>query len=255
MPSWDTCTSPEIGELVRAGMDLAVLPVGATEQHGPHLGTGTDTISAAWVAQQAGTRTGALILPAIPYGCSLGHTDQWPGTISLHPMTLTQVVLEIARWTLKSGIRRMIFFSGHATNGPSLASAVLQLRYEEPRARFRQIGIWEISERVRELYTRDGADVHANRGETSMLLHAAPEMVRSQHVFDVEDVTPGRVWSYDMPSTTPTGVVGRPSEASVEDGAMMAEIVVEDFAALLRAGLREEWPEVPAGPAPHRSGA
>jgi creatinine amidohydrolase len=250
MPSWDVCTSTEVGELVRNGMDLAVLPVGATEQHGPHLGTGTDTISAAWVAQQAGNRTGALILPALPYGCSLGHTDHWPGTISLHPITLTKVILEIARWTLKSGIRRMIFFSGHATNAPSLASAVLQLRYEEPRARFRQIGIWEISDRVRELYMRDGADVHANRGETSLLLHAAPEMVRWPQVFDIPDVTPGRVWSYDMPSTTPTGVVGRPSEASVQDGASMAEILVEDFATLLKAGLAEEWPQIPAGPPP-----
>jgi creatinine amidohydrolase len=251
MPIWDICTSAEIGELVRSGMDMAVLPVGATEQHGPHLGTGTDTISAAWVAQQAGERAGVLILPAIPYGCSLGHTEQWPGTISLNPMTLTQVVLEVARWTLKSGIRRMIFFSGHATNAPSLSSAVLQLRYEEPRARFRQLGIWEISPRVRDLYTRDGEDVHANRGETSVLLHAAPAMVRLEHVFDVPDVTPGRIWSYDMPSTTPTGVVGRPSEASAEDGAMMAGILVEDFAALLRAGLSEEWPKVPASPAGH----
>jgi creatinine amidohydrolase len=57
--------------------------------------------------------------------------------------------------------------------------------------------------------------------------------------------------SYDMPSTTPTGVVGRPSEASAEDGAMMAEALVEDFAALLRAGLREEWPEIPGGPPVH----
>ena len=248
MPSWEVCTSKEIGERVRTGMDLAVLPVGATEQHGPHLGTGTDTISAAWVAQQAGARTGVLVLPAIPYGCSLGHTDRWPGTISLNPITLTQIVLEIARWTLKSGIRRMIFFSGHATNAPSLSSAVLQLRYDHPQARFRQLGIWEISPRVKELYMRDGDDVHANRGETSLLLHAAPEMVRWKYVFDVPDVTPGRIWSYDMPSTTPTGVVGRPSEASKEDGAMMAKVLVEDFAALLKAGLGEEWPEIPAAP-------
>lgn len=248
MSSWETCTSPEIGRRIRSGMDLAVLPVGATEQHGPHLGTGTDTVSAAWVAQQAAERAGVLVLPAIPYGCSLGHTSHWPGTISLNPMTLTQVVLEVARWTLKSGIRRMIFFSGHATNAPSLASAVLQLRYEEPRARFRQLGIWEISPRVLNLYTRDGSDVHANRGETSMLLHFAPDLVRPEHAFDVPDVTPGRFWSYDMPSTTPTGVVGRPTEASAEDGAAMAEVLVEDFTALLRAALAEGWPEVPPGP-------
>jgi creatinine amidohydrolase len=248
MASWELSTSTEIGDLVRSGMDLAVLPVGATEQHGPHLGTGTDTVSASWVAQRAGDLAGVLVLPALAYGCSLGHTDRWPGTVSLSPMVLTQVVLEIARWTLKSGIRRMIFFSGHATNAPSLSSAVLQLRYEEPQARFKQLGIWEVSPRVRDLYCRDGADVHANRGETSLLLHAAPAMVRNSGIFDVEDVTPGLIWSYDMPRTTPTGVVGRPSEASAADGVAMARVLVEDFAALLRAGLREEWPAIPPGP-------
>ena len=74
-------------------------------------------------------------------------------------------------------------------------------------------------------------------------------MVRMEHAFDVEDVTPGLVWNYDMPRTTPTGVVGRPTEASAEDGAMMAEILTQDLTSLLRAGLREPWPEVPIGPA------
>src|ERR1700755_3575611 len=105
MSSWETCTSPEIGRQIRSGMDLAVLPIGATEQHGPHLATGTDTISAEFVAREAAARTGVLVLPAIPYGGSLGHTDRWPGTVSLTPVTLTQLVLEVARWALRSGIR------------------------------------------------------------------------------------------------------------------------------------------------------
>ena len=248
MPQWDSCTSPEIGSLINSGMDLAVLPVGATEQHGPHLGTGTDTISAQWVAERAAERMGALVLPGIPYGCSLGHTDHWPGTLSLTPMTLTQIVLEIGRWAIKSRIRRLLMFSGHATNGPSLSSAVLQLRYDFPDARFAQLGIWEVSKRVTELYCRDGSDVHANRGETSLLLHAAPDLVRFDHAFDVPDVSLGRLWSYDMPHTTPTGVVGRPTEASAEDGAVMAAALVDDFTLLLRKGLAEEWPELPPGP-------
>ena len=248
MPRWDLCTSTEIGKLIRDGMDMAVLPVGATEQHGPHLGTGTDTISAQWIAEQAAERAGVFVLPSVPYGCSLGHTDHWPGTLSLGPVTLTQVVLEVSRWALKSGVRRLLLFSGHATNAPSLGSAVLQLRYESPQARFRQIGIWEISPRVTDLYCRDGADVHANRGETSLLMHAAPNMVRHGSAFDVKDVTPGLIWSYDMTRTTPTGVVGRPTEATGEDGKLMADTLVDDFTALLNTARIEEWPEVPPGP-------
>jgi creatinine amidohydrolase len=250
MPRWDLCTSTEIAQIIRAGMDMALLPVGATEQHGPHLATGTDTISAQLVAERAAERTGVLVLPAVPYGCSLGHTDHWPGTLSLGPVTLTHLVLDVARWALRSGVRRFLMFSGHATNAPALGSAVLQLRYEFPEARFRQCGIWEISPRVTEIYCRDGRDVHANRAETSLLLHAAPDMVRRELAFDVPDVTEGRIWSYDMPRTTRTGVVGRPTESTAEDGAAMAAILVDDFETLLRAALAEDWPDIPPGPPP-----
>jgi creatinine amidohydrolase len=254
MPRWEFCTSAEIEQIVRAGMDMAVLPIGATEQHGPHLATGTDTISAQWVAERAAERTGVLVLPAVSYGCSLGHTDHWPGTLSLGPLTLTYLVLDIARWAVRSGIRRFLMFSGHATNAPALGSAVLQLRYELPNVRFRQCGIWEISPRVTDLYCRDGRDVHANRAETSLLLHAAPDMVRPELAFDVPDVTVSRFWSYDMPRTTRTGVVGRPTESTPEDGASMAAIVVEEFEGPVRKALAEDWPEVPPGP-PHQDPA
>ena len=59
-------------------MDLALLPVGATEQHGPHLATGCDTISPEEIAWRVSERTGVVVLPAIPYGISLGHTAAGP---------------------------------------------------------------------------------------------------------------------------------------------------------------------------------
>lgn len=248
MARWDMLTSPEIGELVTQGMDLAVLPVGATEQHAAHLATGTDTISADLVATRAAERAGVLVLPAIPYGCSHGHTELWPGTISLDPVTLTALVYDVSRWALRSGIRRLIYLSGHATNGPSLGSAILRLRYEEREARFRQLGLWDISRRAALLYTRDAEDFHANRGETSLLLHAAPEMVRIDKAFDIPDVTVGAVFQYPPPRTTPTGAVGNPTEATEADGRAMLDILVEDFASLLRQALAEEWPALPPGP-------
>jgi creatinine amidohydrolase len=244
MPRWETMTSAEIGAHVGAGRDLAILPVGATEQHGAHLATGTDTISAEEVAVRAAAEVGCLVLPALPYGCSLGHTHKWPGTISLHPTTLTLVVVEIARWAVQSGVRRLLFLSGHATNGPSLASAILQLRYELPEARFAQMALWDISARARGLYLRDGEDIHANRGETSVLLCARPDMVRMAEARDVDDVTPGLFWSYPMPRTTESGVVGRPTEASAEDGRLMIETMVADLAERLRQAAAEPWPEV-----------
>jgi creatinine amidohydrolase/Fe(II)-dependent formamide hydrolase-like protein len=127
---WDLMTSPEIADAVRKGMDLALLPVGATEQHGPHLATGCDTISPEEIAWRVAERTGVVVLPAIPYGISLGHTSHWAGTVSLHPQTLTQLVLEIARWVLASGFSKLIMLNGNGPNVPALECARIQLRHE-----------------------------------------------------------------------------------------------------------------------------
>jgi len=241
-------TSDEIGAMIASGRDLAVIPVGATEQHGPHLAAGCDTISAATLAQLACERAGVLVLPALPYGCSLGHTDRWPGTLSLHPTTLTTVAVELGRWAVANGLAKLLFLSGHGTNDAPLRSAILQLRYEFPAARFATMGLWDISDRVGALYFRDGADIHANQGETSILLHLRPEMVRMELAHDVPDVTPGARFSYAMPATTPTGVVGFPTRASREDGKAMVETIVDDLARWLTGALAEDWPAVPPGP-------
>lgn len=250
MAKWETMTSDEIGAMIAAGRDLAVIPVGATEQHGPHLAAGCDTVSAAALAERACERADILVLPALAYGCSLGHTDKWPGTLSLHPTTLTTVAVELGRWAVANGLTKLLFLSGHGTNDAPLKSAILQLRFEFAAARFATMGLWDISNRVAGLYFRDGDDIHANRGETSVLLHLRPEMVRMDLAHDVPDVTPGTRFSYAMPATTPTGVVGTPTQACAADGAAMVEAIVDDLAAWLTAALAEPWPTLPPGPPP-----
>jgi creatinine amidohydrolase len=244
---WDLLTSTEIGEIVAGGMDLALFPVGATEQHGPHLATGTDTISPEEIAWRVSERTGVVVLPAMPYGLSLGHTGRWPGTLSLHPQTLSQVMVEIGRWVMQSGFRKLIFLSGNGPNAPPLESARLQLRYEFPDRRFRVLSLFDASARLLEAYTRDGADIHANQGETSILMHLRPETVRPDRLVDEPDVTPGLVFSYDMPATTKSGVVGHARRASATDGQIMVDMLVEDITAIIAKALKEEWP-TPPGP-------
>src|SRR5690606_25254259 len=114
MTSWAKLTAPQIGELVeKQGRRMAVLPIGATEQHGPHLASGTDTLLAEAICGEACRRRNVLMLPAIPYGCSFGHSDAWPGTISLSPETLASVLCEVADWAIRTtGIDRILFISG-----------------------------------------------------------------------------------------------------------------------------------------------
>jgi creatinine amidohydrolase len=233
----------EVGEAA-AGGAVAVLPVGATEQHGAHLATGTDTLLADHVAAAAAERTGDVVLPALPYGCSLGHTDRWPGTLSLHPGTMLAVVVEVGRWAHASGFRKLVIVNGHATNGPPCQSAILQLRHELPDLRPRFVSIFDITPEIAARYTEDAPDFHANEAETSMVLHLAEDQVRSERAVDEPDRTVGRVLSYPMPAVTSSGVVGTPSTASAARGAELVERLVEALADLLTRARAEDDPEL-----------
>jgi creatinine amidohydrolase len=233
----------EVGEAAAAGA-LAVLPVGATEQHGPHLATGTDTLLADHVAGSAAESTGDVVLPAVPYGCSLGHTVRWPGTISLHPATMIAVIVEVGRWAHASGFRKLVIVNGHATNGPPCQSAILQLRHELPDLRPRFVSIFDLTPAIAARYTEDAPDFHANEAETSMLLHLAESQVRMQRVVDEPDRTVGRVLSYPMPAVTRSGVVGTPSTASAARGGELVKQLVDALTALLEQARAERDPKV-----------
>jgi creatinine amidohydrolase len=246
MTAWAQLSESQLGELVAAGRSLAVFPIGATEQHGPHLATGTDTLLSEWICREACRRCNLLMLPVLPFGCSLGHTKKWPGTLSLTPDTLAKVIYEVASWAIGSTkIDRLLFISGHATNGASIESALLQLRYDFPNVRFATRGLWDISEEALKIYTSDGPDIHANVAETSMVLAIEPDNVRMDKAQDVEDVSVGTIWRYGMPAVTSTGVVGRPTTASAMLGRQMLDRIVDDLVALLQRAEREPWPTIP----------
>jgi creatinine amidohydrolase len=240
---WAALTMDEIGEAAAAGA-VAMLPVGATEQHGPHLATGTDTLLADHVAGAAAELTGDVVLPPLPYGCSLGHTDRWPGTLSLHPATMIAVVVEIGRWAHASGFRKLVLVNGHATNGPPCQSAILQLRHDLPDLRPRFVSIFDLTPAIAERYTEDAPDFHANEAETSMVLHLAESNVRAARSVDEPDRTVGRVLSYPMPAVTSSGVVGKPTAASAARGAELVEQLVEALAELLRRARAERDPDL-----------
>ncbi|MBV9799884.1 MAG: creatininase family protein [Solirubrobacterales bacterium] len=242
-PRWAALTTEAIAEAAGSGA-IAVLPVGATEQHGPHLATGTDTLLAERVSVAAAKRTGDIVLPALAYGCSLGHTAHWPGTLSLGPTTMTTAVIEIGRWVHASGFRKIVIVNGHATNGPPCQSALLALRHELPELRPRFLSLFDLSPAVAARYTQDAPDYHANEAETSLLMHLEPSHVRPEAAVDEPDRTVGRVLLYPMPAVTVSGTVGRPTEASSERGAQLFEQLTATLAELLAAARAERDPDL-----------
>jgi creatinine amidohydrolase len=232
MPQWSELTRDEVGEAARAGA-VAVLPVGAIEQHGSHLATGTDALLAEHTVAEAVARTGDIALPVFNYGCSLGHTEHWPGTLSLSVSALTTLMTEIGRWVYASGFRKLVVVNSHATNGPPCQSGLLTLRYELPAMRTRFVSLYDITAQANQGYLIDAEDPHANAAETSMLLHLKPALVHSERAVDECDRTIGRVLTYGMPDVTTSGVVGRPTTASVASGKELFEAIVDGVVELL----------------------
>lgn len=238
---WAALTMDEVGHAAEA---LAVIPIGATEQHGPHLATGTDTLLAEQVALAAAERTGDVVLPALAYGCSLGHTGHWPGTLSLNPATMIAVLVEVGRWIHASGFRKLVMVNGHATNGPPCQSAILQLRHELPDLRPRFVSIFDLTPEIAARYREDAPDFHANEAETSMLLHLAADQVHLDRAVDEPDRTVDRVLQYPMPPVTRSGVVGTPSAATAERGEELFGELVDALAELLVRAKAERDPEL-----------
>ena len=102
-------------DLERSGVDTAVLPVGAIEQHGPHLPLSVDWFQGEIVARQVVERLDAFLLPGIPYGCSQAHTG-FRGTISLAPETLGAVVKDVVTSLLEQRFRRIAVLNFHGGN-------------------------------------------------------------------------------------------------------------------------------------------
>lgn len=247
MPSepvlWEWMTWEEVGALRGAGMDMAILPVGSTEQHGPHLSLNVDTLSAQTVAEGVSTRTGIPVLPTLPYGAAWGHTTKWPGTLSLSPATVTQTVIEIGEWLLQaSGFTRLLILNGHVTNFAPLRTALETLRFRHPEMRIALRGLWEISPRIAALYTADSQDWHANSAETSLMMATHPQGVRPGKIADDPDRTGGLFFSYPVSRTSENGATGYPTRATLAQGEQLFAWAVEDLSQQVQAALREEPP-------------
>lgn len=223
---------------------LAVLPVGATEQHGPHLPFETDTLLATAAARAlvpdpsggaaqgpgpgAGSADGigrVTVLPALAYGAS-GEHQAFAGTVSMGTGALVETVLEIGR-SVSTWADRLLVVNGHGGNVEALRRAVTRLRYEGRDAAWLPCRSSE-----------SPGDTHAGHAETSLLLHLHPELVR------MDLAEPGCTEPLDrvlpalrrggVAALASNGILGDPTTATVIEGRRLWAILVSDARRRLR---------------------
>jgi creatinine amidohydrolase len=241
---WSQRTWAELpGDLAAAGA-AAILPVGATEQHGPHMGCGMDAVLADRLCAAVAARIKVPALPTLPYGCSLGHSRRWPGTLSVTPITLIDFVKQLGDWAYYSGVRRLFIVNTHVTNAAPLRCALEMLRAAHDDLMVALFNSATLSPRVREIHHADGDDWHANDAETSLMLAVAPDMVRPDLLADADDPdrTAGLVFAHPVNRTSRNGTTGMPSRASAARGRQWFEWMVEDLSELIRRGMTETPP-------------
>ncbi len=200
-----------------------LVPLGATEQHGPHLPLGTDTVIASAVAEGAARDApGVAVAPALPYGASGEHAG-FPGTLSLGLEAMETALVELVRSA--DHFADIVLVSWHGGNAEAVGRAVAR-----SRADGRAVSWWEPR------LPGVGADVHAGRIETSLMLAIAPDLVG-----DRRPAGPSEPLAALLPAlrergvraVSSNGVLGDARGATADEGRTLLAGLIADLGAFL----------------------
>jgi creatinine amidohydrolase len=242
---WERLTAPESARLVNGvnGVNAVVIPVGATEQHGPHLPLCVDTEIAYHVGLGVSALTGVPVLPPLGYGVSASH-GTLPGTVTVRPETMIMMIEDITDALHAHGVRQFVFLNAHSWNaGPLEVSAdKLRVRHDDARVRYLMYVTMYPGAQVDGRVTYGRGLMHANYFETSLMLHIDPDAVHMDRAESLEDRD--TFWDYRTDQVSRSGVWGRDVErATAANGAAEMARCIETTARAVAAAVAEPWPK------------
>ncbi len=247
---WANYTSEGLAEIAKRD-PVAVLPIGAIEQHGPHLPLAVDTdINRGLVGAAANLLAKSdlpiLFLPTMPIGKSTEHLD-FPGSLSFTTQTLISMWMEIGACVAASGVRRLVFFNSHGGQVAPMDIVARDLRVAHDMLTFscNWFGLGLPDGLISDHESRHG--IHAGELETSMMLHLHPEkchMGKAQNFTSrIEDLNrdtkhlglgPGGKLGWKVNDLNPHGACGNAAKGTASTGENAINFVAERFVELLQ---------------------
>jgi len=227
-------TREEVRERI-AENALAILPFGATEQHGDHLPLGTDTILAEYICQNVANQVNGVVLPAIPFGYSWVWTDN-PGTISIHHHNLELFLEDVVKSVERSGFRGLAIINGHGSNETTMKYVLRDFAGNSsfPVYRFTYPNLNQIRTNVCNSETWFSM-VHACEFETSLLLAVRSELVAMDKL--TKEYPP---FDYDylygtkqLATISGSGVYGDATLATIKKGRVMLDMFISEIVSAL----------------------
>jgi creatinine amidohydrolase len=238
-------TWTEIETALASGVDTVVLPLGATEQHGPHLPTGTDTRLAGAIARRVARELGGtLVAPPVPVGPSDEHAA-FPGTVSVSAATLERLLREYVDSFERQGFDRVVVLPGHGGCFPVVEAAHPELAREAGVDVVAITDLRRYMELLQAGLEEAGLDVdepvvHAGASETAMMLAVAPDAVRDDPPAGYDGaVSATALFTEGVDAYAANGVLGDARPATAEAGEVVLRHVVDAYAAYVRAEFEE----------------
>ncbi len=205
------------------------MAIGAHEEHGPHCSLLTDTIISSMLAEKIAGKINGILLPSLPFGESHNLSD-FPGTITLRPEILTEVLRDISNSLIKSNVKGLIVVNGHYGNMKPLESIKQSLMESEgfPILIINFPGLDQIVSEICESQPAGNGFYHADEFETSLVLAIHPEGVQMQKAVPVYPEIPSgqEGETVFISSFNPIGSFGDPTKATAEKGErLLSELV------------------------------